>query len=338
MARTFEGKGPQKASAQGSRPPRRLAIKGQHAPELASDNLVYLVVALFSVLLVIVYAAGWLASYPIANMLVKELGAAGLVAMFLVFTIERITRRRHQRAADELMEKINTDIFRAVYKRRVPEPVFVEFERLLLTTNVYRTGLEVIYILQSLDDVDAREADPGGDYLRCTIQSSFELRNLTENDISHPIYLFLDAPPASRFADLCGIDQVKLDGTALSSETIAQHLKPTEGGSRFNYRVEIPAGASVRIATTVHAVKPAINTEVWISSYPSDGLILTVTTIGISLDVTARAAHTQRLDQEMNNAVTRRWTLRRGLLPSQSVYFWWKPSAPIPAFPQRGKG
>jgi len=294
--------------------------------EFATDNLIYLVVGLLSVLLIVIYGSGWLASYPMVNLLIKEFGAAGLVAIFLIFTIERITRERHQRAADELIERINTDIFRAIYKRRIPEAVFVEFERLLLTTNVYRTHLEVIYTLQPLDDGVATNPEKGGDFLRCSIQSTFELRNLTENDIWHPIYLFLDAPPDSRFADRCGIGQVKVDGTLLSPETIAQHLKMTEGGSRFNYRVGIPAGKSVRIATTVNSVKPVINTEVWISSYPSDGLILTVTTIGVALDVSARAAHTQRLDREIDNAVTKRWTLRRGLLPSQSVYFWWKPA------------
>ncbi len=300
--------------------------KTQHVvAEFASDNLIYLVVGLLSVLLIVIYGAGWLASYPMVNLLIKEFGAAGLVAIFLIFTIERITRERHQRAADDLIERINTDIFRAIYKRRIPETVFVEFERLLLTTNVYRTHLEVIYTLQPFEGA-ATQPTKHGDFLHCSIHSTFELQNLTENDISHPIYLFIDASPDSRFADRCGIGQINIDGVPLAPEIIAQHLKATEGGSRFNYRVEIPAGKSVRIATTVNSIKPAINTEVWISSYPSDGLILTVTTLGVALDVNARAAHTQRLDREIDNAVTRRWTLRRGLLPSQSVYFWWKPA------------
>lgn len=179
--------------------------------------------------------------------------------------------------------------------------------------------------MQPLNDVVATSTESDGEFLRCSIQSTYELQNLTESDISHPIYLFIDAPPHSRFTERCGIGQIKVDGTLLSPETIAQHLKVTEGGSRFNYRVVIPAGKSVRIATAVNSVKPAINTEVWISSYPSDGLILTVTTLGVALDVNARAAHTQRLDREIDSAVTKRWTLRRGLLPSQSVYFWWKP-------------
>lgn len=311
------------------------------SPPLASGylrdaHLFYVAVFLASCVMLLIYSAGWLSPWSTLQGLVKEIGFAGLVSIILIYTIERYTRERHQKMAEELMDRINTDIFRAVYKRRVPESVFREFERLLLNANVCRSDLELTYTLRERQPEDGIAAADAEQFVSCLIQSSYELHNMTDHEITHPVYVFIDAPIEQRFATLCGLRDVTIDGKPLAADVIRQHSDAREGGDRFNYKLHLAPKARVRVSTTVAQVKSAHNTEVWVCSYPSDGLKLTVNTPGRDFGVWARAAHSQRLERDLDNEVTRRWRLRHGILPSQCLYFWWKRGAASVVQQRRG--
>ena len=98
---------------------------------------VYGVVGLVSVVLLLV---GHLVEtdYATFAIFLKELAFAGMIALILIGTIERFNRRRHERAANALVERINKNLFHAIYERYIPHAVFNEVEKGLLRSNVFR--------------------------------------------------------------------------------------------------------------------------------------------------------------------------------------------------------
>ncbi len=100
-------------------------------PEVKIDGWVYLTIFCIS-LLFLVISAHYHSEWPVLSPFFKELGVAGVIALILVFTIEKFTRQRHEKAANTLVEKINNNLFHAIYKRYIPEEVFSEVEKSLL--------------------------------------------------------------------------------------------------------------------------------------------------------------------------------------------------------------
>jgi hypothetical protein len=102
--------------------------------------------------------------------LLHELGFAGVVSVILIFTIEKFSRERHKLAAETLLDRINQDLFRAIYKRYIPEAVFEEVEKCIMMGSVYRESHELDYTIDAFaEDVDA---ELSASSFHCTAQTS----------------------------------------------------------------------------------------------------------------------------------------------------------------------
>lgn len=286
---------------------------------------VYVVVGLVSLLLL---SGGHQIEkeYPTIAIFMKELAFAGVIALILIGTIERFSRARHQRAADALVERININLFHAIYERYIPHVVFSEVEKALLRSNVLRKDHEVYYTLEPLNNDDDRKAGPPCDkYIKCIIQANYKLKNITARPITHTVKLNLERPSDKDFVGRCKITDVSIDNIALTADKIEDQTTLTPIQICFKHDVAIKPEETILVSTRAELVKRSLDQEIWTSMLPSDGFKLSVTVPMKNLEVQAHALHMEEVETIMSNEVTKVWKLPYGMFPFQSVVFWWHP-------------
>src|SRR5580692_8885371 len=101
--------------------------------------------------------------WEITSHLLNEVGIAGLIAMVLVFTIDRVTRKEsvelaefHQQKLKDIAEKneesIKTNVFHYVFAQSLPNDIIAEIRDQLLCHNFVRHDLHVHYKINQFDD------------------------------------------------------------------------------------------------------------------------------------------------------------------------------------------
>lgn len=285
---------------------------------------VYLVVFLISALLLffshVIEHKAW-------SLFIQELGFAGIIALILIFTIEKFSRARHQRAADNLVREINENLFHAIYERYIPAEAFAEVEKTLLKAKVFRRNHEVTYTLTNLPDKSSGvECER---HVECLAQSSYILENITSGEVEHEVTLNLEMPIDKGWIEYLKIRQVVINKAQLDQATVEKHTSDTSAQRRFSYPVKIPPGGRITVRTEATLVKRKLDQEIWTSRVPSDGLKLMVTIPSQDLEVFAHANHPEDLEITLNNDGTKKWELNFGMLPFQSIAFWWRTKEPL---------
>lgn len=253
-----------------------------------------------------------------------ELGFAGIVAIVLIFTIEKFTREKHQRAADDLLDQINQDLFKTIYKRYIPNSVFNEVEKCVMKSAVFRESHQLDYTIDTFPE--HTDELLRSSCFKCIAQTNYKLKNLlSDQPVKHQVTVVLERPINSAWDDLCTIEEVRMNDQVLAFDQLTQATKRTDPHILFEHEIEIPSGSEVSIFTKSMLIKNKVDSEIWCSRLPSDGLTLTVSTPTKGLTVQANANHSEKLRQTLNIDVTQRWELKFGIFPFQSIIFFWKP-------------
>ena len=314
--------------------PNKNAADAQNNGDESLEKSVYIIVAVTSVLLVaigLIVKFSWKAPdniwASITPFFLSELGIAGIVALIIIFTIDRFTRVRHENAANDLIRRMNKDLFHAIYNRYIPTSVFGEVEECLLKSNVLRTEYAIDY---SLNEITVAEAEEHGisvadreSHLFCGVFSKYRLNNLSDKLHVHTMEMHLEIPIDENMQRFVRVDGVRADGKDLSEKEITESCSKTSTHLVFKYDVQIPPNGHMDVSTNCHSIKRKTDMEVWSSRLPSDGLILRVITQG-DVNVSATANHSQALTKEtINNGKVMIWQLNYGIFPFQSIIFWW---------------
>lgn len=253
------------------------------------------------------YAQDWFTS------LLHELGFAAIVALILTFTIERFSRERHAAEVKELTAGINRDLFHAVYGRHLPPGVFTEVERLLLAQRAHRSKLHVEY--EFFDR-------PGRSTFVCKLRVSYELFNPSSEPVRCSVGMFVESPSDGRDTELCQVTDVTLGKQKLARVEIDGVT--TKGRFAVVFDKDVELGAGERLEVDIHGqlVKNVIDTELWTSQMPCDGLRLTVR-MPPGMNFEARSIHSQPLRELHSEQTMKVWRIDGGLIPQQGIAFWW---------------
>lgn len=297
--------------------------KIMHKKELNRDHLRYLLTLLSGIILVFVsniIPDGWPFHF---SGFVKELGFALVIAGILIFTIEKYTRDRHKKDLEITIKEINENLYQAIFKRHIPESILREVEKSLLCANVFRTNYDVTYTLIPVDPVEDAAMDPQM-HLRCTTQSVYTIKNITNNPITHYIKAAYEYPVDENWKKEVSVVDVTIDGKNLTQDIINECTKEKNSQLRFSYKVKIPADSSIDIMMKAKLLKRQTDMEVWSSMLPSDGIRLTIVTPTKDIFVSANANHSSELESTPEDPITRTWKLSQGMFPYQSITFWWE--------------
>lgn len=261
------------------------------------------------------------------KLIAKDAGLALTIATILVFTVENITRERHEKAAELTVSLINENLFKAIYQRYIPATVFSEVEKCLLTSDVLRTKYEIDYSLEYINDEKARELaitqQDQDSHMLCDVFTTFTLKNITDKPIKQPITVQLELPIDDNLKPLVGIDTVSIGDKPLNESIIKGNTETTDTHSVFSDEVSIPPDGAVKVTMNCHSVKRKTDMEVWASRLPSEGLTLRVSAPK-DVQVHATANHSQKLTEDSSNQGRSIWTIDHGIFPYQSIIFWWK--------------
>src|SRR5687767_9859703 len=113
-------------------------------------------------------------------LIVKELGYAGLISVFLYFTVEQYARDRHQEVINENMKNLKklqnaivTETLNTLYDRNLPPAARDAIERLLLHPTVIRERMRLEI---------AFEWSHGREAVRIVLAHSYTLSNIAGRD------------------------------------------------------------------------------------------------------------------------------------------------------------
>lgn len=260
----------------------------------------------------------------IISLFVAELGVAGFVALLIISTIERFTRSKHEKAANNLIDRIKSDLFYAIYKRHIPADVFAEVQRCLFNKSIYRKRYMVNYALSFIpQDAEIAEKDRSN-HLLCSIGSRYELHNISDIPENAVVEMYLEQPIDENMRKFLQIEELKIDGYTFTSDEILSLIKSTSDHLILRKETTIPAGGKIQVCVKGRTIKRKTDMEVWGSRLPSDGIMLQITAPE-NIKVHATANHSSSLEYEnMDGGLTHIWTLNRGIFPFQSIIFWWK--------------
>lgn len=263
----------------------------------------------------------------VATIAVAELGVAIIIALLLILTIEHHTRKMQKKDSDLLNNRVNRNVFEAFLKRSIPEAVYDEVQDCMLNNNVLRTDYSVDYRLDFLSDSDIKEHNIPPDlvrnYLACTIYSSYTLKNLTKVRISPDVQMHIELPSDKELHRCVEITDVKFNEQPLHRRKLQDHTDFKDKIHRiFRCNKGIEPDSSIRVQVTAKTIKRKLDSEVWASRLPSNGMTLTVRAPR-SIRVKAEANHSKELKHHRSANDTSVWELRHGIFPFQSLIFWW---------------
>lgn len=244
-----------------------------------------------------------------------------LVAGVMMIIIETISKKAQQISSEELIKKINKNLFFAVYRRQLDTGLVEEIEKSIFESKVFRMGHELTYTINPVNrDLDI--SMDGINHVVCEINSTYSLKNITQEKIVHPIRMDIELPIDSKWNDHCQCVSIKVDGVEVKGKAEER----ISGAQKIvTYNIEIAAGAEVSISTGATQIKRATDSEIWASRIPSNGMRLTLVTPRGDIETFAHANHRSDIKcLSEDSGSSKVWKLDQFILPHQSLVFWWK--------------
>jgi len=305
-----------------SNPLKKIKTNKGKSPDGKHANNVYYLIFAIGVIFILVALLNY-EKWPLAAPFLKELGFAFVIAVIIIFTVEKFTRSRHEEAAHDLINDMNHSLFKAIFKRYIPETVFNEVEKCLIKANIFRTKYEVYYTLTSIDPAIDDDRDRIN-HVACESKTRYRLSNNTDGPVTHTVKSVFELPIDSAWHDDVKVLEAKIGNKVLTSEEITQHSDTSDNKQLiFSYKLDFKPREEIDIFIKASLIKRTTDMEVWSSMLPSDGIKLTVSTPDRNIKVCASANHHEKITEVTNDDATRVWELDHGIFPYQSIVFWW---------------
>jgi hypothetical protein len=245
----------------------------------------------------------------------KELGFAGIIAVVVIFTVERSSKARQAEFVEELISKSNKSLFYAIFNRRLPDAIFKQVEKTILSSNVCRREYELDYELTELQE--------NPNLLKAKFRSRYVLINTTGSELKHEVVVAIEKPIDVKLSAYCGVLSLRIDGREIRKDEIAEHARVSDVHVEVRYPITLLKDREVEVVMTATTIKLKTDTELWSSRIPSEGVLLTVRLPNSSYAVNANALHESAFTVMQGDDSVRQWELREPILPFQGFVIWW---------------
>jgi hypothetical protein len=253
--------------------------------------------------------------------IVRDLGIALLISVFVTFSIERY-------ASSRLREHITYDVLSAAYAKVVPEKIYTQVADNIFRSNVYRRNWE------------AHISDDAGQLFRnegialITATYSYDLENLNEHAIRFSVVASVDLdvpPPRENIPSFKSFEVCNEQGHSLADPHNVHDLLKIAPGDRIERRgnlalrrdkqvmeltahVRIPGRRKVTVRYRVQRAIRVPGDFVLTALVPADGIKIIITVDGFKLTVVPLHPHREALLHPQEDT----WTFDAGILPYQS--------------------
>ncbi|MES2973191.1 MAG: hypothetical protein V4757_06260 [Pseudomonadota bacterium] len=285
------------------------------------------------------------ASAPVARSLIsyllKDAGIAGLVALFLNLTIEWVNRKKHadhqqslltaletkhEESSKKLLEDVNKQLFRTVYKRNIDPAVFNQVEKHLLLADVMRRDFRASFKLKKFMDPDS-----GGptEFAELDVIYDFRVFNLTDKPVTCPVAKALvDVTP--KYREFCRFKRITVGGEVFENDLLAKYVDdvPDRNFIVLLLPKAIPPNDSIPVRIEYKKLAPLDYSELVVTTLPMDGLTIEVSDPHEMFTVEAISLHPEdeRRDTPLDQKHLARWSMDQAFLPGQGMVMMWHPT------------
>lgn len=243
-----------------------------------------------------------------------ELGIAGFISIAVILTVEARSRSELKKETDGLSAAINENIFKAVYKRSIPDSVLTELEQCGLRAKVIRRKYDLRYSFGELS----------GEFIPIDICNIYEVENITGGSEYVPISLMLEKAMSARLADETKVTKVEIDSVPMDEDEMNKYVQSTDIAEEFSYSLQLSAGEKRHIRLEGRLYKQVRDMEVWSFSQPTENIRLTILSQNAGFTIHVRANHSstiENLDRTENGLYV--YEVNRAFVAHQSLVFWW---------------
>jgi hypothetical protein len=268
----------------------------------------------------------WGGSYEEMLAVVGEIGVAGIAAVFLAFTVERLSRVEFERLAIKERAAAKEDTFRYVFGYPFPHVVVREFQQQTLERGFTRTDMIVDHTIFPLE---GRK-----DYVNMDATLSYKLHNHKVFAQPYTFRVLLDQPPDDLLAELrfmkLRIEVNKELKINWNEETLRKEMRPNAPPGHTSIAIpemligpQDEASFMIRYKTVKRYDR---SYEPILTLQPTIGFDCRVTITGMKFNLTATGFHPSGVKTAVDhdeNSGWYRWKIDQPLMPFQGIYVMW---------------
>ena len=287
--------------------------------------------------------------------LLRDLGIALLIGLYITWTLERLNTVRRNEELDDYVRTVGDNFVKAVYGREMPAGLFQIVKQSIFDGHFVRSSYTADWWLHNLT-MDFIKAAPtnirgllggfadaiggtkleGSNLIVIRFSVAYEVVNVDSVTRTYPVRWIVPKPFGGNFEGLCGITSVlinrvqQLNGVYYRTEDADAFPDSTQ----LNYvkDVAIAAGRSISAELEAYSVRSNDDKEQWQTLIPSEGMSMRVTDadgdkdIFLLLDAPLLEGEEAFAKKDLN---TNKATLKvtQYLLPYQGVTVTWTPTA-----------
>ena len=198
---------------------------------------------------------------------------------------------------------------------------------------LYRSKLKINYTIKKVDSNLDDETDDE-EHVCCDAFITYHLKNTTSKVLEEIIPIYIEKPFDSAWDDKVGVNSLIITRSNKTKETlindkkdVGEYIKDSDDKQIiFKHPIYLEPDEELCVEARFTLIKRIVDQESWVSRIPTDNLELTVTTPNADFIVLAKACHSEALSENIDpKHITSSWSLDYGIIPHQSIFFWWKP-------------
>lgn len=263
----------------------------------------------------------------------KEAFFAAFIALFIIVTIEVVSRREQIAMVEEATEEIQESVYKAIFKRQLDERVLEAVESTIFRAPVIREYSERAIKIESVPD--------SPDHVLLKIRQKYSVRNIigSSQPIQSPIYIPKPSNSIKANSRIVSFTPTAIEGVctipteypfldnADGKAKIASLKKASADGNEEVYlfpAISLEPNALLQVELEMHLVKDISDNEIMTFLSPTLGGAVSVSTDIEGLRLNAVSLHRGSLKESVGNSEkSKTWTFNDPILPYQGYVVYW---------------
>ncbi|MNJ50845.1 hypothetical protein D3C77_461330 [compost metagenome] len=264
----------------------------------------------------VVYPA-WYQIAGFAKNLLYGVGVAIFITIFISSKLQQALHEEKKKELEALTSAVNNNVFDGLFKVVIPEEIFDVIKREIIGNKALRREAKWIFEFSACE---------GG--ILCRQTTSYELHNLSSEEIKDPVSLELDSLGGEKYEVISAECHDKTGGRLAGYYGVDDpdnsnvNVRPMDcGNTVVDYLVKIPAESHVVYKTIYNRIYGGDLVDAQATKVPLVGVDIIVSfPLGYDFGIHPLMSNAPKLISE--GATQKIWRVSGGLLPNQSIVFY----------------
>jgi hypothetical protein len=235
--------------------------------------------------------------------LLRDIGFALAVGVYVAWTIERTSARRIEADVRRYIGEVSQSLVKTIFAKQLPDALFDVVKSTVFSQTLVRSAWTTKVDLHTIAGY-LRNAPPGiqpylqrfiaavgkeivRQYIFVKFDTQYEIENVDVADQTYSVSYQVLKPFRGAYDGLVSITALSVDGNPVIAEPYIGSHEDTHYLS-FTHPLVLPPGRKYKIAIESFSVRQRQDSEPWVVSTPCDGMDITVTDHDTNSDVVVR--------------------------------------------------